>query len=133
MRSKSSVMACFAKARKSSLAAHGLYVYGAWANKVPKLCSFIYALRLFISSTSRARMLPPRGLRVKYWNVLPPILVASFPICKYPFDIDKCEPIINIKFPFHSIFTQKPPASYTQGASVSDFLFLHILGIRLRM
>ena len=41
--------------------------------------------------------------------VLPPILVASFPICKYPFDIDKCEPIINIKFPFHSIFTQKTP------------------------
>ena len=82
MRSKSSFMDCLAKARKSSFAAHGLYVYGAWANKVPKLCSFIYAPRLFISSKSIARIPPPRGLRVKYWNVLPPILVASFPIFK---------------------------------------------------
>ena len=65
-----------------SSAAHGLSVYGACATMGPIPFSAAKALYAAISFMSSGFAAPPRGLRVKNWNVFAPIDSASRPIAR---------------------------------------------------
>ena len=66
----------------SSLSEHRLRVYGAWATILAKPFLSMRSIRAFASAGSMGFALPPRGLRVKNWNVFAPMDTASLPMCR---------------------------------------------------